>query len=187
MANIKKRTPSEKYEEKKQEKKIAAQVKAAEFTDSLKESRAIMAENYNDSGRAERIRNRKKVQGVGEVGESYKKGGKIKVPKKKYEKGGSVETKPKYSSKEEWAKSSDAVEYVAKAMESRGIGFDSSRTQSQYRSLSPQAQKQIADEAFSRAAQESRQRGSTNTRSGSYKYNTRFKKGGMIKVNKKKC
>lgn len=111
----------------------------------------------------------------------------MKVSKKKYEKGGSVDAKPKYASKQDWAKSPDAVAYVAKAMESRGIGFDSSRTQSQYNKLTPAQQKQIADDAFSRASQESRQRGSTDTHSGNYRYNTRFKKGGMIKVNKKKC
>ncbi len=190
--NVKKRTPSKEYKQKAAEKKAAAQENARNFRDELKETRAVMASRSGDEARAERIRNKKFTQGVGETGmvqssdgssvghkrKEYKKGGKI------YEKGGSVESKkPKYANKSEWASSPEAVQYVAKAMESRGVGFDSARTRNTYMSLSEKDKQAIADDAWSRASSEARRRGSTNTNAPTYRYN--FKHGGKIKVNKK--
>lgn len=112
----------------------------------------------------------------------------MKISKKKYENGGSVDTEPKkqkYPNKKEFAALPDNVAYVARAMESRGIGFDSGRTRQTYNSLTPEQQDKIAEAAWELASRESRQRGSTKTFSGSYKYNTRFMKGGKIKVKKK--
>lgn len=98
---------------------------------------------------------------------------------KKYEEGGMMEMEetmsesepPKYAGKKEWAMSPAAVPFVAAEMERRGIGFPSDMVQSTFQGIlsnNPEIGSEIIDYAFMRAADESRQRGSTDTFGGSY-------------------
>ena len=78
---------------------------------------------------------------------------------------------PKYAGKKEWAMSPAAVPFVAAEMERRGIGFPSDMVQSTFQGIlsnNPEIGSEIIDYAFMRAADESRQRGSTDTFGGSY-------------------
>jgi len=98
---------------------------------------------------------------------------------KKYEEGGMMEMEetmsesepPKYAGKKEWAMSPAATPFVAAEMERRGIGFPSDMVQSTFQQIvasNPEIGSEIIDYAFMRAADESRQRGSSGTFSGSY-------------------
>jgi hypothetical protein len=89
-----------------------------------------------------------------------------------YEEGGMMEyeegdpVKPKYAGKNEWAMSPHGVAFIAAEMDDRGIGFRSDETTKVLQGImasDPDFAAQIIDNAFARAADESRNRYSTNT------------------------
>jgi len=98
------------------------------------------------------------IEGVG----FYEEGGMME-----YEEGDPV--KPKYAGKNEWAMSPHGVAFIAAEMDDRGIGFRSDEATKVLQGImasDPDFAAQIIDNAFARAADESRNRYSTSTFTG---------------------
>lgn len=98
---------------------------------------------------------------------------------KNYEEGGMMEMEEaiseseptKYPGKKEWAMSPHGVAFIAAEMDDRGIGFrsdEATKVLGDIMASDPEVAAQIIDNAFARAADESRNRYSSNTFSGSY-------------------
>jgi hypothetical protein len=102
-------------------------------------------------------------------GKEYEEGGMME-----YEEGEEHPVKPKYAGKNEWAMSPHGVAFIAAEMDDRGIGFRSDEATKVLQGImasDPDFAAQIIDNAFARAADESRNRYSTNTFSGGYGQN----------------
>jgi len=100
-------------------------------------------------------------------GKNYEEGGMME-----YEEGDPV--KPKYANKKEWAMSPHGVAFISAEMEDLGIGFrsdESTKVLLDIMASNPESGARIIDNAFARAADESRNRYSTSTFTGGYGQN----------------